>query len=179
MKTPAAVLALVASLVAVLVLAPVVPAAPPSQRAATPPSAPVSGTAATAVGDIVGTVTGTLTVTGFTLVNGALAAVGDLTVTVTDAAGDVVGTITQAVTIPLQQAGSCSVLHLELGPLDLNLLGLVVHLDKVVLDVTAQSGPGNLVGNLLCTVTHLLDGNASLNAIQNLLDALTRAISRL
>jgi hypothetical protein len=47
------------------------------------------------VGDIVGTVTGTLTVTGFTLVNGALAAVGDLTVT--DAARDVVGTITQAV----------------------------------------------------------------------------------
>src|SRR4051794_29822348 len=31
---------------------------------------------------------------------------------------------------------SCNVLHLVLGPLDLNLLGLVVHLDRVVLDIT-------------------------------------------
>lgn len=179
MKASAAMLALVASLVAVLVLAPVVPAAPPSKPAATPLSTTVTGTAANAVGDLVGTVTGTLTITGFTVVNGALAAVGDLTVTVTDAAGDIIGTITQAVTIPLGQAGSCRMLHLELGPLDLDLLGLAVHLDRVVLDVTAQAGPGNLVGNLLCTVPHLLDGNASQTAIQNLLDALLRAISRL
>jgi hypothetical protein len=179
MKTSAAVLAVVASLIAVLVMAPVVPAAPPSQRAATPLTTQVTGTAATAVGDIVGTVTGVLEITGFTVQNGVLAAVGELTVTVTDAAGGVIGTITQAVTIPLQQAGSCRILHLELGPLDLDLLGLVVHLDKVVLDITAQAGPGNLLGNLLCTVAHLLDGNASQTAIQNLLNALTAAISRL
>ncbi len=55
-------------------------------------------------------------------------------------------------------AGSCPVLHLDLGPLDLNLLGLKVHLNDVVLDITAQSGPGNLLGNLLCAVAHLLDG---------------------
>jgi hypothetical protein len=54
-----------------------------------------------------------------------------------------------------------------------------VHLDKVVLDITAQAGPGNLVGNLVCTVTHLLDGNAVQTALQNLLNALTAAISRL
>jgi hypothetical protein len=179
MKTPAALLALVASLVAVLAIAPAVPAAPPSQQAASPLTAPVSGAATDAVGDIVGTVTGVLAITGFTIQDGALAAVGNLTVTVTNAAGDVIGTITQAVTIPLQNAGSCRVLHLELGPLDLDLLGLVVHLDKVVLDITAQSGPGNLLGNLLCTVTHLLDGNASQTAVQNLLNALLRAISRL
>ena len=179
MKTSAAMLAAVASLVAVLVIAPAVPAAPPSQRAATPLTAPVTGTATDPVTGLVGTVTGTLTVTGFTVVNGALAAVGDLTVTVTDAAGDIIGTITQAVTIPLQNTGSCRVLHLELGPLDLDVLGLMVHLDRVVLDVTAQAGPGNLLGNLLCTVTHLLDGNASLTAVQNLLDGLLRAISRL
>jgi hypothetical protein len=44
-----------------------------------------------------------------------------------------------------------------LGPLDLNLLGLQIHLDKIVLDITAQSAPGNLLGNLLCDVAALLN----------------------
>jgi len=52
----------------------------------------------------------------------------------------------------------CTVLELTLGPLDLNLLGLVVHLDRVHLNITAQQGPGNLLGNLLCAVAGLLDG---------------------
>ena len=55
-------------------------------------------------------------------------------------------------------AGACDVLNLVLGPLDLNLLGLEVHLKQVVLDVVAQSGAGNLLGNLLCAVAGLLDG---------------------
>src|SRR5439155_22364007 len=54
-------------------------------------------------------------------------------------------------------ANACPILHLELGPLDLNLLGLVVHLDRVVLDITAVPGSGNLLGNLLCAIAHLLD----------------------
>ena len=53
---------------------------------------------------------------------------------------------------------TCDVRHLVLGPLDLNLLGLVVHLDRVVLDIVAVTGAGNLLGNLLCAVTGLLDG---------------------
>ena len=48
-------------------------------------------------------------------------------------------------------------LNLVLGPLDLNLLGLTVHLDKVVLNITAVPGAGNLLGNLLCAVAGLLD----------------------
>jgi hypothetical protein len=55
-------------------------------------------------------------------------------------------------------AASCDVLHLILGPLDLDLLGLQVHLDKVVLDIVAATGAGNLLGNLLCAITGLLDG---------------------
>ena len=42
--------------------------------------------------------------------------------------------------------------------MNLNLLGLKVHLNRVHLNITAQTGPGNLVGNLLCAVAHLLDG---------------------
>ena len=43
----------------------------------------------------------------------------------------------------------CPILDLTLGPLDLNLLGLLVHLDKVHLVITADS-TGGLLGNLLC-----------------------------
>jgi hypothetical protein len=53
---------------------------------------------------------------------------------------------------------TCDILHLVLAPLDLDLLGLQVHLDRVVLDIVAVSGAGNLLGNLLCAVTGLLDG---------------------
>ncbi len=52
---------------------------------------------------------------------------------------------------------SCRVLNLVLGPLDLDLLGLVVHLDKVVLDITAVPA-GGLLGQLLCAVANLLSG---------------------
>ena len=62
---------------------------------------------------------------------------------------------------------SCQVLDLVLGPLDLNLLGLKVHLDTVHLNITAVPGPGNLLGNLLCAVAGLLDGSTGLNGILN------------
>ena len=53
---------------------------------------------------------------------------------------------------------ACDILNLVLGPLDLNLLGLRIQLNQVVLDITAVPGPGNLLGNLLCAVAGLLDG---------------------
>jgi hypothetical protein len=62
---------------------------------------------------------------------------------------------------------SCQILDLVLGPLDLDLLGLKVHLDTVHLNITAQGGPGNLLGNLLCAVAGLLDGSTGLNGILN------------
>jgi len=62
---------------------------------------------------------------------------------------------------------SCQILDLVLGPLDLDLLGLQVHLDTVHLNITAQGGPGNLLGNLLCAVAGLLDGSTGLNGILN------------
>jgi len=68
---------------------------------------------------------------------------------------------------------ACDILNLVLGPLDLNLLGLEVHLDTVVLDIVAQPGPGNLLGNLLCAVAGLLDGAGGLGGvIGNLLNQL-------
>jgi hypothetical protein len=102
-----------------------------------------------------------LTITGFANQNGQLVANGSLVTTITNTITGATQTVTQAISIPVAASGSCPILHLTLGPLDLNLLGLQVHLDRVVLDITAQSGPGNLLGNLLCAVAHLLDGPAA------------------
>jgi hypothetical protein len=65
---------------------------------------------------------------------------------------------------------TCDVLFLQLGPLDLDLLGLVLHLDQVVLDLNAESAPGNLLGNLLCAITALLD---PVSFLQNILQIVT------
>jgi len=56
------------------------------------------------------------------------------------------------------QVLACNVLDLVLGPLNLNLLGLVVTLNQVHLNITAVPGAGNLLGNLLCAVAGLLNG---------------------
>ena len=56
------------------------------------------------------------------------------------------------------KAAACDILNLVLGPLDLNVLGLQVSLQRVVLDIVAVAGAGQLLGNLLCAVAGLLDG---------------------
>jgi hypothetical protein len=73
-------------------------------------------------------------------------------------------------------AGSCPVLNLVLGPLDLDLLGLQVHLDRVVLNIIAQSGAGNLLGNLLCAVAGLLDNAGPLSGLLSQISALLNSI---
>lgn len=71
----------------------------------------------------------------------------------------------------------CDVLFLQLGPLDLDLLGLVVHLDQVTLNIDAQAGGGNLLGNLLCTITGLLDPLAFLQNLAQIADLLNQVIA--
>jgi hypothetical protein len=51
---------------------------------------------------------------------------------------------------------ACKVLTLTLGPLDLNLLGLRVQLNRVNLRITAIPG-GGLLGDLLCGIANLLN----------------------
>src|SRR5690349_13564255 len=91
--------------------------------------------------------TGTFTLQRFTTDAGKLVAVGTVAGTLTDSAGKVVTTAFQTVTVPVQVnnsaqgpapaavaqvTASCSILHLDLGPLTLNLLGLQVDLSRVV-----------------------------------------------
>src|SRR3954451_8948403 len=79
-------------------------------------------------GGLIGTLTGTLDITRFFNQNGQLSALGLLTGTVTNTAGQVIQTVTNLpVTVPITNAqGSCPILTLDLGPLHLDLLGLVV-----------------------------------------------------
>jgi hypothetical protein len=174
MKVRLMLLACIAS-IAVLTGALVAPAAQAQQPAANPLTTTLTGTAADATGTVVGTVSSVLAITGFSNQNGQLVANGTLTSTITNTVTGAVQTVTQAISVPITAAaGTCQILHLDLGPLDLNLLGLQVHLNEVVLDITAQSGPGNLLGNLLCAVAHLLDGNAPAGGLAGLLNNILR-----
>lgn len=53
------------------------------------------------------------------------------------------------------------ILYLDVEGLFLDLLGLEVDLDEVVLDVSAVPGSGNILGNLLSAVARVLDGGLS------------------
>jgi len=52
----------------------------------------------------------------------------------------------------------------------------VIDLNQVVLNITAQPGPGNLLGNLLCAVANLLNGGGGLSAVLNQIVALLNQI---
>jgi hypothetical protein len=152
---------LLALLVSVAVVG-VVGMAAAGTATAAPPTARGPVALGPVVEEVAGTVngvaaTGTLTITRFVASGGALQAVGTLT-------GALAGGGTVPVTAPVDLAattGTCSILNLVLGPLHLNLLGLVIDLNQVVLNITAVQGPGNLLGNLLCAIAGLLDGPAA------------------
>jgi hypothetical protein len=122
---------------------------------------PVSGTGSG------GTFTGTFTLQKFVADGTGVDAVGTLTGRVTDAQGKVT-TIVQNVKAPAAiGAATCDILHLDIGPIALDLLGLQVNLSEIILDITAQSGAGNLLGNLLCAVAGLLDQPGGLAKLLN------------
>jgi hypothetical protein len=114
----------------------------------------------------------------FMVRHGVLEATGLLRGKLVTANGTKLGTIHRTVTLPVRTpkastadvAARCSILNLHLGTLNLNLLGLVVHLNPVHLTITAVPGAGNLLGNLLCKITHLLDGTGHLGRIASLLN---------
>ena len=72
---------------------------------------------------------------------------------------------------------TCDILFLDLGPLNLDVLGLTVDLSQIVLDINAVSGAGNLLGNLLCGVAGLLDGTGFLSDLINGLTQLTQLLT--
>lgn len=81
------------------------------------------------------------------------------------------------------QATSCQVLDLVINPINLNLLGLVVHTDTIHLNITAVPGAGNLLGNLLCGILGILNpptlptGGLSAAQLAQLLNAILGALT--
>lgn len=140
-------------------------------------SAPLTTTGGTAAGTLTNAV---FKVTGFANQGGQLVATGTLTGTMTTASG-ATQNVKTAATAPVNQAtGSCTILDLTIGPIYLNLLGLVVQTDTIHLTITAQQGPGNLLGNLLCAVAGLLDNNGGLSGLLgNLLNQLVADLNQI
>jgi hypothetical protein len=140
--------------------------------------------------------TGTVAIQRFVRTSTGIGAVGTLTASFVDPTTATARTIVTQVVVPVTlqpdqaqaasdeldapdhgpsataQQAACSILHLVLGPLDLNLLGLRVQLNQVVLDITAVPGAGNLLGNLLCAITGLLDNTGQLSQLLSLLNQL-------
>jgi hypothetical protein len=185
---------------AVAIAVPASTAAPTAARHASTASAHAAQRPGTYATHIVGTFGKSGQVTGHFkplrsyVRNGKTVVQGDLTATLRRSNGQLVGHAARHDLVMLvnapgaqtqrsatsAQAASCNILHLVLGPLNLNLLGLAVHLNRVVLDITANSGSGNLLGNLLCAVAHLLDNTSpSLNDLLQLSSLLNRIIGLL
>lgn len=78
-----------------------------------------------------------------------------------DQAGDLVSTNQQVGTfqqVSLNQQQECQILFLEIGPIFIDLLGLVIELpNEIVVEIRAEEGAGNLLGNLLCGLVGILD----------------------
>jgi len=137
---------------------------------------------------------GTVNIVNFQNINGRLMAIANLNGRLLGPAGAVLGRVSDVrvrmpvglsdgtnvhTSVSANAAAACDILHLHLGALDLNLLGLVVHLDPVRLDITAQPGPGNLLGNLLCAISGLLDNTNVNDVLVNLLRAVLQILNGL
>jgi hypothetical protein len=161
---------------------------------------PVSGTVTPHVNPTMqAPVAGTFTIQRFERSGDGIVGVGTLTATFVDPLTNATRTIVTQTSLPLNRELSggaasappaaeaedvpergpavamqpaCDVLNLVLGPLDLNLLGLRIQLNQVVLDITAVPGPGNLLGNLLCAIVGILDGAGPLGQLVALLNGL-------
>jgi hypothetical protein len=162
---------------AVTLLAGTIGMAPAATAAAPVPTAAAPVVTAQPA-DTVQAVTGTLADgTAFT------GAISDLTARTVGGVLTLTGTITgtglPATGVPfsttvdsLDVNQACTILDLTLGPINLDLLGLVIDLNQVELDITAVPGAGNLLGNLLCAVAGLLDGGGPPQGIGALLNRL-------
>ena len=126
---------------------------------------------------------GSTTTANGTALSPGLAAVGQLTGTITgggqgqETPGAAGKQVDQQVTLPISALqATCNVLDLTLGPLDLNLLGLEIHLDQVHLVINANPA-GGLLGQLLCSLAGGLGG--PLDAIVGLLNQILAALGGL
>ena len=161
-----------------------------------PAAAQTSGTPLTKTVDMTGTAkngkkfTGTYTIDRFTQSGGKVFAVGTLkgklkgrsvkrsnvripaALARHEAAG--AAQIPGAPPNPLPNA--CQILDLELQPITLDLLGLLVRTSRIEVLIEAVPGAGNLLGNLLCGITGILDPQAATPASPSQLTQVLNAL---
>ena len=141
---------------------------------------------------------GTYTIDRFTTRNGKMVAVGNLRGTMRKN-GKTKRVAKNAVIMPASVAGAgpaslptpakasqlppiptaCEILNLVLGPITLDLLGLVVRTNQINVRIDAVPGQGNLLGNLLCAVTNLLNPTSAIGALTGAINQLTAALNAL
>jgi hypothetical protein len=167
-----------------------------NQRQAKPGrlTVPVTGTVSAAAGQATASeVTGTFSIQRFARTETAVAAVGTLTVSITDSASSDTRAVVTQVAVPISRQRSenaaaepvgqtpaivptatqtCETLSLVLGPVDLDLRGVPVQLDRVVLDVTGAPTTSDALPKLLCEITGVLDNSAQPAELVTLLNRL-------
>ena len=152
-------------------------------QAATGLTVPVAGKAKNGT-----RVTGTFTITQFVATadpTNPVGATGTLAVKLADGR-TAVSQVTMPVKFPTAAASTgttiqqltCEILELTLGPLDLNLLGLEIHLDTVHLGIDANPA-GGLLGELLCAIANLLTSGDILSILNQLLTLLNQLLGML
>jgi len=146
-------------------------------------------------------VTGTFSIRRFArTTNDAVAAVGTLTLTLTDPASNAARTIVTELALPIARAGdpeapgappaqpspigptpqtfaaaeasTCETLSLVLGPFQFDVLGTAVQLNEANVDVIAVPGASERFKNRLCGLTALMDGAAPRAEVVRMLNRL-------
>ncbi|HET9015873.1 MAG TPA: hypothetical protein VFN57_09765 [Thermomicrobiaceae bacterium] len=182
MKAKLMIFAMAAALLATFAMAPLTAGATGRQTHTGSLTAPVTGTYTDPTTGSVGSFTGTMTITKFAAdaTSRVLTASGTITGVVDYTSGTLANTtqsITTTFTAPVDP--TCPILSLTVGPIHLDLLGLVLNTNTIQVNLTAQSGPGNLLGNLLCAVTNALNGNASQTALNQIVGLLNQILASL
>jgi hypothetical protein len=136
-------------------------------------------------------VTGSFSIRRFAqTTEGEVAAVGILTLSLTDPTSNATRTIITQVAMPVAPSGgeatppppapagtspaaaaeACAALSLTLGPVDLELLGMTVRLDQINLDLVPRSSAR--LGMLLCGATSVIGNGAGPAEQMNILNML-------
>jgi hypothetical protein len=182
---------------------PATPTEPPSTPTEPPTTPTAPPTTPTTTGQTVAApdVTGSFAIRRFArTTDDAVAAVGTLTISLTDPASNAVRTIVTELAVPIARsedsaapsvpdaptqpigstsralasadASPCGTLSLVLGPLQLDVLGNVVQLNESNVDVIAVPGAGERLKNRLCGVTALMDAAATSAEVVRMLNRL-------
>ena len=75
--------------------------------------------------------------------------------------------LTSEAPISVQQATNCQVLHLDLGAVNLNVLGLTVATQPISIDLSGVTGGTNVLGTLICTILETVNNVVGLVGLLN------------